>query len=56
MFCNSVRIAFLLAALNGVELLSGDVAVAYLNARGKEKVYFTVGHGFGHGFGNASKP
>ena len=46
----------MLAAINGVELLSGDVAGAYLNAQCKEKVYFTVWRGFGHGFGNPSKP
>jgi len=40
---DSVRIAFLLAALNDVELLSTDIGNAYLNALPREKVYTTAG-------------
>jgi hypothetical protein len=36
---DSIWIAFLVAALNDLEILSADVARAYLNARAKEKVY-----------------
>jgi hypothetical protein len=33
---DSIWIAFLVAALNDLEILSADVARAYLNARAKE--------------------
>jgi hypothetical protein len=36
---DSVRIAFLAAALNGLDILAADVQNAYLNAPTKEKVY-----------------
>ena len=44
---DSVRIGFLLAALNQLELLAADVGNAYLNAPTKEKVYCTAGPEFG---------
>ena len=44
---DSVRIAFLLAALNDVDLLSTDIGNAYLNALPREKVYTTAGPEFG---------
>ena len=40
---DSVRIAFLLAALNDIDILAADVGNAYLNAPTKEKVYTTAG-------------
>ncbi|KAL7577136.1 hypothetical protein ACA910_019738 [Epithemia clementina (nom. ined.)] len=40
---DSVRIAFLIAALNGLEVLMGDVQNAYLNAPTKEKTYTIAG-------------
>ena len=40
----SVRIAFLVAALNGLSVLAGDVQNAYLNAPTKEKIYFIAGN------------
>jgi Reverse transcriptase (RNA-dependent DNA polymerase) len=43
----SVRIAFLLAALNDLEVLSADIGNAYLNADCREKVYLTAGPEFG---------
>jgi hypothetical protein len=43
----SVRIAFLIAALNGLDVLSGDVQGAYLNAPCREKVYTVCGPEFG---------
>lgn len=43
----SVRIAFLIAALNDMELLAGDIANAYLNAPCREKVYTVCGPEFG---------
>jgi hypothetical protein len=43
----SVRIAFLLAALNDLEVLTADIGNAYLNAPTKEKVYSTAGKEFG---------
>ena len=44
---DSVRIAFTLAALNDLDILSADVQNAYLNAPTKEKVYTTAGLEFG---------
>ena len=40
---DSVRIMFLLAALNSLKVLAGDVGNAYLNAPCQEKVYVIVG-------------
>jgi len=36
---NSVRLAFLLAALNYLDLLAADIGNAYLNANTREKVH-----------------
>ena len=44
---DSVRIAFMLAALNDLDVLSADVQNAYLNALTNEKVYTTAGPEFG---------
>jgi hypothetical protein len=44
---DSVRLAFLIAALNDLELLSADVDNAYLNAYTKEKVHTICGVEFG---------
>jgi hypothetical protein len=43
----SVRIAFLIAALNEIEIKSIDIGNAYLNAPAREKVYTTAGPEFG---------
>jgi Reverse transcriptase (RNA-dependent DNA polymerase) len=43
----SVRIAFLYAALNELDIMSADVQGAYLNAPCKEKVYTRCGPEFG---------
>ena len=43
----SVRIAFLLAALNNLNLLAGDIQNAYLNAPTTEKLYFIAGKEWG---------
>jgi hypothetical protein len=43
----SVRIAFLIAALNDLDVLMSDVGNAYLNAATKEKVYTVAGPEFG---------
>ena len=37
--CNGVRLDFLIAALNDLYILEGDIQNAYLNASTKEKVY-----------------
>jgi hypothetical protein len=50
---DSVRIAFTLAALNGLDVLAGDIQNAYLNAGTKEKVYTIAGPEFGS---NAKRP
>jgi hypothetical protein len=44
---DSVRIGFLLAALNGLDILSADVGNAYLQAPAREKVHTTAGPEFG---------
>lgn len=43
----SVRIAFLVAALNQLDILAGDVQGAYLNAPCREKIYTVCGPEFG---------
>lgn len=43
----SVRMGFLLAALNDVDIVAADVGNAYLNAAMKEKVYIITGPEFG---------
>jgi hypothetical protein len=44
---NSTRIAFLLAALNDIDILAADIGNAYLNADAREKVHTTLGLEFG---------
>jgi hypothetical protein len=44
---DSVRIGFLLAALNGLDILCGDIQNAYLNAPTSEKVWFKAGPEWG---------
>ena len=44
---DSVRLAFLLAALNDLEVLSADVQSAYINAPTEENVYCMAGPEFG---------
>ena len=43
----SIRIGFMLAALNGLKILSADIAGAYLNAPCAEKIYTVLGPEFG---------
>jgi hypothetical protein len=43
----SVRIMFLIAALNDLQVLSADIGNAYLNAPNREKVYAIAGKEFG---------
>jgi hypothetical protein len=43
----SVRIAFLLAALNDIQILSADIGNAYLQAPCREKIHTTAGPEFG---------
>ena len=47
---DSVRLAFMLAELNGLLVLAGDVQNAYLNAPTSEKVYSVAGPEFGPAF------
>ena len=49
----SVRIMFLIAALNELDIVGEDVQNAYINAETKEKVYTTAGPEFGS---NAGRP
>ena len=39
----TVRIAFLIASLNDLKILAGDIQNAYLNAHTKKKIFFYVG-------------
>jgi hypothetical protein len=39
----SVKIAFLIATLNGLDLMSCDIGNAYLNAKCREKIWFVAG-------------
>ena len=39
----TVRIAFLVAALSDLKILAGDIQNAYLNAFTKEKTHFRAG-------------
>ena len=41
--CDSVQLAFLIAALNGVDILSCDLENTYLNAKCHEKIWFKAG-------------
>ncbi len=43
----SVHIAFLIAALNDLDILATDIGNAYINANVREKVYFIAGDEFG---------
>jgi hypothetical protein len=43
----SIRIMFLIAALNDLHILSADIGNAYLNAPNREKVYAIAGKEFG---------
>jgi hypothetical protein len=44
---DSIRIMFLIAALNDIDILSADIGNAYLNAPTKERVHTTAGPEFG---------
>lgn len=44
---DSVRIAFLIAALNELDILAADISNAYINADAREKVYLIAGDEFG---------
>ena len=43
---DSVRIAFIIAALNDLDIMSADIGNAYLNAPKKEKIWTVAGHEF----------
>lgn len=45
--CNSLCIAFLLVALNEVDILATDIGDTYLNTTPNEKTYTTAGPEFG---------
>ena len=45
--CDSVRIGFLIAALNDLDILAGDMQNAYLHAPSLEKNYFYAGPEWG---------
>ena len=52
---DSVRLAFLIAALNDLKILACDVGNAYLNAPCREKVWFIAGPEFGSRQGTVIK-
>ena len=43
----SVRIAFLVAALNDLQILCGDIGNTYLNTMTTEKIYYRAGNEWG---------
>ena len=45
--CDSVCIAFLVAALNDLDVMSADIGNVYLNAPNKKKIWTVAGHEFG---------
>ena len=49
--CESIRIAFMVAALNDLDVLIADIGNAYLNADCHEKVYTIAGPEFGSNAG-----
>ena len=49
---DSVRIAFLIAALNDLEIYAADIGNAYLNAPCREKIWTVAGPEFGTDCGN----
>jgi hypothetical protein len=51
----SVRIAFLLATLNGLEVQAADISNAYLNAPCREKIWIVAGPEFGSNEGSVMK-
>ena len=51
----SVRIAFFLGALNGLDVLSCDIGNAYLNAKCREKIWFKAGPECGENAGKVCK-
>jgi Reverse transcriptase (RNA-dependent DNA polymerase) len=50
---DSVRLAFLIAALNDLDILSCDIGNAYLNAPCREKIWFEAGKECGEDAGKA---
>jgi len=44
---DSVRIAFLMAALNGLDVKAADIGNAYLNAKNRERNFTVAGPEFG---------
>ena len=45
--CDSDHIAFLVATLNDLDVMSADIGNAYFNAPNKEKIWTVTGHEFG---------
>ncbi len=52
---DSMRLAFLIAALNDIEIIACDIGNAYLNAPCREKVWFVAGPEFGSRQGTVVK-
>ena len=45
---HSLKISFVVSALNGLNIITDDIGSLYLNAPCREKIYFTDGAGFGN--------
>ncbi len=52
---DSVKLAFLIAALNGVDIMACDIGNAYLNAPCREKIWFVAGAECGEHSGKVMK-
>ena len=50
-YLKTKQVAFLIAALNDLRILTGDIQNAYLNAYTKEKIYFRAGNEWKHSKG-----
>ena len=48
---DSVRINFVIANQNGLDILAAEIGNTYLNAPFREKIYFTAGSEFGNRIG-----
>ena len=49
--CETASTAILIAALNDLRVLAGDIQNAYLNAHTKERIYFRAGSKWKHNKG-----
>ena len=44
MYCDTVRIGFLVASFNGLDIIAGDIQNAFLEAPTEDRILFYVGN------------